>query len=662
MLNQRNAFRRSFEIMLVSLLSITVVLPGQAAEEAPPGAVAIPNNTATPVVSQNVTINLINRLVERGVLTKQDAADLLLLAEADAAEARAQTALTQAALAQAAVAEFRAQALAAQAARVSVGPANAKAVPTPLPVSPVAVVAVPLPTPLPTVTPPVPDEPLPPDTVRVSYVPEVVKKQLREEIKQDVMAQAREENWAAPRAIPGWVNRFSLFGDIRMRYEGILFPSGNDTGLGSSFWNFNAINTASTPYDYTGAAGAPYTDVDQDRHRVRLRARLGAALDLSEGFTGGLRLGTGENNSPVTQNQTLGAAGAGQGGDFSKYALWLDRAFIRYEIGGQPDNDLSISVGRFDNPFFSTSMIWADDIGFDGLAAKWKFAAGDSLTPFVTVGVFPVFNTDLNFGTTNPNKTKSYDKWLYAAQLGTDLELNNEINFKIGAAYYFFDNVEGRVSTPFTPYTAQDVGNTDASRPAFAQRGNTYIALRDILLDTSNSSGSAVTNQWQYFGLATPFHEFAVTAQLDYSHFAPFQFSLFGEYVRNLAFDRGAVSRNGPASLPGPVNNNSSNGSTFGGGGTGWKAGLKLGRPALEKRWDWNITLNYRQVDSDAVVDGFCDADFGGGGTNFKGFTIVANLAIARRVWLGAVWMSATQIAGPVFNNDTAQFDINTKF
>lgn len=510
-----------------------------------------------------------------------------------------------------------------------------------------------------------PEEDMPPpaaDEVRVSYVPEYVKAQLREEIKQEVMATARKENWAEPRLMPEWVPSWRLFADFRFRGESLMYPQTNATGQGSSFWNYNAINTSATPFDYTGLTNPPFANADQDRNRLRIRARAGAEVDLSDGFSLGLRIGTGENNSPVTQNQSLGAAGSGQGGNFSKYALWLDRAFLKYELWGLPDKDLTLGFGRFDNPFFATNMIWSDDIGFDGFYGKWKFSAGDALSPFLTAGVFPVYNTDLNFGTTNPTKFKSNDKWLMGAQLGTSLEVSAEINFKIGLAYYDFVNVEGRVSDPFTPVTAQDSGNTDASRPAFAQRGNTYVALRNILLDASNSGTSGVTNQWQYFGLATPFHEAAVTAQLDFNQFEPFQISLIGEYVKNLAFDQAAILQNGPARLKGPTNNNASDGSTFGGSGSAWNVTLKAGQAALLKRWDWNATLSYRHVGSDAVVDGFTDSDFGGGGTNLKGFVLGGSIALGRRVWISTRWMSATSIAGPSFKADTVQLDLNGKF
>ena len=89
---------------------------------------------------------------------------------------------------------------------------------------------------------------------------------------------------------------------------------------------------------------------------------------------------------------------------------------------------------------------------------------------------------------------------------------------------------------------------------------------------------------------------------------------------------------------------------------------MVLGDAVLQKGGDWNTSLGYRKVESDAVVDGFCDSDFGGGGTNLKGLTVGTNLALSSNVWLGVRWMSATQVAGPTFKNDIIQFDINGKF
>ena len=100
----------------------------------------------------------------------------------------------------------------------------------------------------------------------------------------------------------------------------------------------------------------------------------------------------------------------------------------------------------------------------------------------------------------------------------------------------------------------------------------------------------------------------------------------------------------------------------FAGGDTGWLVNLNFGAPKLQKRWDWNASIGYRYVESDAVIDGFCDSDFGGGGTNLKGFTLGGGLGLSSRVWLAARWMSADSIAGPTYKEDIFQFDINAKF
>ena len=644
--------------------------------------------------TSSALVELINRLGQRGVLSKQDSAELLLLADADAAEARAQQAMLQAALAQAAAAQARARALAALAAgrrgaaavvtapAARPAPSQAAAVPTvpdmgtsvafpevaplvraptvsapvtaPVPAAPVPTAALAAPPPA---EPAASEPPVPDDTVRVTYVPEVVKQQLREEVKQDVLAEARKEGWATPQAVPGWITRFRLFGDLRTRFEGFRYPTGNDnTG---AFPNFNAINTGA-PFDTTGTLFSPQYNVDQARNRFRLRTRIGAEIDLGQSFSIGLRAATGESNSPVSENQSLGLAGSGQGGNFSKYAVWLDRAFLRYELGGLPDKDLTVELGRFDNPFFATSMIWADDLGFDGAVAKARFALGEDVTPFLTIGAFPVFNTDLNFATYQPAKFHSNDKWLYGGQLGVDFDLGRNLALKIGGAYYLFDNIEGRLSSPFTPVNVSDAGDTDASRPAFAQKGNTYMALRDIVPNALNNNGAS--NQWQYFGLASKFREVALDARLDFNQFEPFQISLAGEYVRNRAFDPAsiaaiAVNNRGPATSA----SNPQSG-PFLGGNTAWLVSLTMGSAVLQQAWDWKLGLGYRKVESDSVVDGFCDSDFGGGGTNLKGVTVSGAVAFSPDIWLGLRWMSATQVVGPTYRNDVIQMDLNGRF
>jgi len=545
--------------------------------------------------SQNVTINLINRLVQKKILSQDEAAELIKQAEAD-------TAAAQKAAAEADIAA---------------------------------------------VTPP-PKE----DDLRVAYIPEVVRNNMRDQIKQELMAQARTEQWGKKSA-PDWTSKFRPFGDIRGRYEGDWFSQGNDnTG---AFPNFNAINTG-TPYDASKSNPnyAPQYNTDQNRERTRIRARFGTDILLDDGFNAGIRIATGDSNTPTSTNQTLG----GSGGNFSKYQIWLDRAFISYDAGPGDGQELTFLLGRFDNPFFCSEIQWDEDVGFDGLAVRGKVALSDSVKTFFTAGYFPVYNTDFNFASNQPSKFKSTDKWLTGAQLGVEWKIADHLSAKIGLAYYDFSNIEGKLSSPFIPLSANDAGSTDTTRPGFAQRGNTYMPLRNIDNSTdANQHGNEY--QYQYYGLATPFRNLTLTGKLDYDAFDPIRLSLLGEVTKNIAFDEQSVARIA-VNNRGPGTDNKPG--AYQGGDTAWFLAFQIGNPALEKFGDWQAGFGYRYVESDAVVDGFTDSDFGGGGTNVQGFTFGGNFALSPAVRCGVRWMSSNEIAGPPLSTDTLLFDINAKF
>jgi hypothetical protein len=591
---------------LLAVLLATTALPAFAANskdkvsstQVAQGAAA---SSATP--SPNATINLINLLVKQGVLTAGQADALIKQANAEAAMASGVT-----------------------------GGSSTTVAPTPAPA--------------------------PDGSVRVTYVPEVVRKKIKEEVKQEVLAQAKSENWAAPNTFPDWVSRIKVTGDVRGRYEGSFFPSGNDNSPENlNRVNYNAINTGA-PYNLSKANERywPSYNVDQDRNRYRLRARLGVDADLGEGFSSGLRIATGDSNSPVSTNQTLGRSG----GNFSKYAIWLDRAFIAYQPDLDDELGLKASVGRFDNPFFATDLTWDSDIGLDGVALKGNYKLGGGVTPFITAGAFPVFNTDFNFSSTEPTKFKSNDRYLWAAQGGVDWAVNRDTGVKLGAAFYNFEGINGKLSSPCLVLSSADVCDTDIRRPSFAQKGNSYMALRQFIPVPTRDDPEGDDNQYQYFGLASEFRPLVLTGKFDYDGFKPVRVTLAGEYIKNLGFDKGKLNRIA-------VNNRAQDkpdGSIgdFDGGDTGYLVSLTVGSPSLKERWDWNASVAYRYLESDAVPDAFTDSDFGLGGTNLKGYTLGGNLALGRNVWAGLRWMSADNISGSPFSVDVVQFDLNARF
>jgi hypothetical protein len=71
--------------------------------------------------------------------------------------------------------------------------------------------------------------------VRITYVPDFVKdeirkdvrKELKDEVVKEVKANAKQEGWGIPGSLPEWVNRIKPYADIRLRFEDDFFGPNN---------------------------------------------------------------------------------------------------------------------------------------------------------------------------------------------------------------------------------------------------------------------------------------------------------------------------------------------------------------------------------------------------------------------------------------------------
>lgn len=446
-----------------------------------------------------------------------------------------------------------------------------------------------------------------PGVVRVPYIPEVVKREISEQIRQEVVAQAKTEQWGDVNAVPEWVGRLKWDGDIRLRYQDDLFASGNAPGTDFVF----------DPYGLGSFDNPVNTGVD--RQRLRVRARLGLTAKITDYVSTGFRFSTGNTNDPVSTNQTLG-------NDFNKYTLVLDRAYAKV----QPWDWLSVSGGRIPNPFFSTDLVWSDNLNFDGLAATFTpWARSDrSGKPFFTLGAFPL--KEVESSTVNLAK----DKWLLAAQAGLDWKMDGDTRWRFGLAYYDYQNIAA-VADPIPGDGRYDYADSILKS---GQKGNT----RFLVAYPSDNGG-----KWQY-GLAADYSLVNLTATLDLAHFDPVHVILDGDVVKNVGYDKARVD-----SLLGTPQAART---------LGWQTKVTVGWPAMHNLGDWQAFLGYRHLERDAVLDAFADSDFRLGGTNSKGFFIGGSYGVDRNTWLTAKWLSADAIDGLPFAVDVLQVDFNAKF
>jgi len=433
-------------------------------------------------------------------------------------------------------------------------------------------------------------------TVRVPYVPETVRRKISEELKQEILAQAKAERWGDAGALPEWMDRIAFEGDIRLRYQSDLFQPDNAP---AAF--------------FQGGLGQNINNTTEDRERMRLRARLGLNLKIADWLSGGLRITTGNTNDPVSTNQTLGNSA-------NKYTLVLDRAYLR----ANPVEWLSVSGGRIPNPWFSTDLVWDEDLNFEGVAATLKPRFTDATSGFLTFGVFPLQEIEDSL------TTRAKDKWLVGTQVGFEWTAPNRSRFKLGLALYDFRNYEGIRNSPNSTLF-------NLTAPQFRQKGNTVFNI--------DNDGDPTTT---LFALAPKYRTLNFTGALDLARFDPVHIVLTGDYVRNIGFDSSDILRRSGLNIDRQD--------------TGYMARLLVGMPQLRDRGDWQVFGGYRRLERDAVVDAFTDSDFHLGGTNNKGYFIGAGYGLARNTWLSVRWLSSTAVTGAPLAIDVLQFDLNARF
>ncbi|KAF1016917.1 MAG: hypothetical protein GAK31_00176 [Stenotrophomonas maltophilia] len=490
---------------------------------------------------------------------------------------------------------------------------------------------------------------LEPGDVRVPYVSQSVRDGIRDEVRQQVMAQARQEGWAAPNEVPDWTRRITVSGDMRVRSESRFYSESNSPEAP----NWSAVN-AGNGFDTntnTNLALPPLLNTRQDRRNLwRIRARLGIDAAISDRVHAGVRLASGSSNGPVSTTEQLG-------GGLSKKDLWLDQAWLSY----RPADWITPKGGRFGNPFWSSDMLFSNDLNFDGLAANLKYGfSGGDLTLYGNLAVVPLEYVSDNGPSQSLVKTPNENKWLSGAQLGLNWNMDERNTLRAAVAYYDFKNISGKLSSPCALYARDTACDTDWTRPAFMQKGNSLMLIRNIALNPLDPAGTPTP---QYVGLAAAFRLANLNLRWDTALADSIGLRLEADYIRNLAYDKEAMFQRANNAI---VINFGAGGeataASFRSGDTAWMLQATFGAVDLKEKGQWQALLGYKRIEADALPDAYNDPNFHLDGTNARGYYVGGAYALDRRSWISGKWMSAKEVSGPPLSIDVFQLEFNTGF
>lgn len=341
--------------------------------------------------------------------------------------------------------------------------------------------------------------------------------------------------------------------------------------------------------------------------RFKYRVRLSGEIDLGDNLQAAVRIGTGNDTNPLSTTLTMG--------DYAnRDRVYVDLAYVKWK----PLEQVTLIGGRMPNPFFHTDLVWDPDLNPEGFVAQLRQSLGSDWSVYATAGAFPLQYSDLSRS----------GKWLYGYQLGFERKEQKGISANIAAAYYDYRNVTGLMNEAYST-------DNDWTSPQFQQKGNTLFNI--------DASGGFRT------ALASEFKELNVTGKLDIGYWDPVHVVFTGDYVNNLGYKSADVAAR--------TGNTDAKKYT-----KGYQIGVAVGHPVLEQFGHWKLSLNYKYVGADAVLDAFTDSFFHLGGTNAKGWIFSGELGLTKKASLALRYMTSDEISGPPLAIDAFRADLNFRF
>ncbi len=391
--------------------------------------------------------------------------------------------------------------------------------------------------------------------------------------------------------MPDWVESYTFYGDFRGYLDDI---------------------STETPV-YGGPNG--YVKGQYNNMRFRDRLRVGLTIDMKDNMQVGFRLGTDDPGNTSTGGNPLSNDSTFQGNGSKKY-IYVDLAYGKWTPINNGTFMLSGTVGKMDQPFQASPMLFDPDYTPEGAALQAKYQINDDNSLVANGGLFAL------------DQTTSRSPFLYGGQMIWNASWTRKLSTSLGIAGY---NIANDSSFPVDtatypyPYTTpydSNLGNTTRlvevpTGPGIITPGYTYAYHYNPIVGSAST-----TYTLDHFPL------FPI-----YSGAFPIKFA--GEYMKN------------PSA---PANN------------VGWWGGVTLGKAGRKGAWD--ISYRYQRLEADAWWDQIVDDDntavfpdpVGGipplnyavGGTNIKGHLITFDYSI-----LDSLTFTFTAYINDLINNPT---------
>jgi len=391
-----------------------------------------------------------------------------------------------------------------------------------------------------------------------------------------------EKAYAAKTGMPEWVTSLKFNGDVRVRYE-----------------NFTAENPAF---------------VDQNRFRFRLR--FGAVATLMDDFEAGFRLTSSQQQGnfggdPISGNATMTD-------NASKKYIFIDQAYGKWSPLKGPHLSGSLTVGKMENPFVFSDMVFDQDYTPEGLAMQSAYRFNDAQTVQLTGGAFVLDEVGAS----------SSDSYMYGVQARLDSAWTPKIKTSGGVAALIIQNDQALVNAA-VPNINRGNDRDVATAPVY----NFNPIVGDLSLTYTLDSGPLYTG--------------------------PFPIKVGGDAIYNPA---------APSASASLADN------------YGYSAGVLIGKAG--KKGTWELAYTWKYLGGNAWWEELVDSDFGafyqvpqansglgagyGSGTGVQGHIVKLAYSPYDCVILSAKWFRTELLNGSPAGSDSTmnrvQVDAMWKF